>query len=67
MKFLQSTDYVSSLAEGLQHLNRLQHQVKWELGANVSKDLETSDNLLEDGVTALTIEEQAVTQVLMFC
>jgi len=31
------------------------------------KDLETSDNLLEDSVKALTIEEQLVTQVSMSC
>jgi hypothetical protein len=34
----------------------------WELGANVSKDLETSGDLLDDNVIALTTEEQLVTQ-----
>jgi len=34
----------------------------WELSANVSKDLETSDDLLKDSIKALTIEERPVTQ-----
>jgi hypothetical protein len=32
----------------------------WELGANV-RNLETSDDLLEDSAKALTIEERLVT------
>ena len=51
----------SLLAERLQHLNRVQHQVTWESDANVSKDLETTVDLLDESVKAMTIEEQSNT------